>query len=730
MATSGTLQLNPNTYTTDGAPNRADINWSATWNSSTLQWSVSWNAVAAGNTNSYWVTIFSGTVTFTDANGNVLDTKSMAAQVPKARGGDQLLSGSFVVGVDSLGNQTLNISGRFQIEYNGSGSDNAGTSKGSGSYALDQMAMASTFTVTSTTVGASGGASTVSISRRSPSYTHSVTWKLGSYTHTETGVGTSVTYTIPASWLNAIPSSPNGVGSVTIQTYNGSTPIGGEVGPVQFSVTAAVYPSIGSFTSAPRGAAYTAQITNYTTTYVSGYSTALLTASSCSGAYGSSIKRYDFYQSGALIAQASSSASSYSYETVNPVSGSEIRFTVVVTDTRDRQTSANVSVSLRPYATPTFSSANAYRCNSSGTATNDGTYVKVEATAVATPSENSIVSLTFAEKPTTSNTWSNEISIASYPITGGYANTSSYDVRIKATDKLGQTSYRYFTIPTAEYTMDFKVGGKGVAFGKVAETDNLVDSKWNIKAPFFEGNRAFTRELTSADDLNNIKDFGWYYEPSAGATYMPANVPSGFTGAFTLEVYPATGNYVNSGAWVYITQRLKPFNTIQYYERFVYTDGNGAWYYGGWGLLPDDASATKGGYVNTIAQTFAGSKTFQEIINAQGFRGTSQNANAQTIIQPVGFVEYATIGAQDVLDTNTVTKLLQWITANYPTRTRETIFVGTLAAGSSHMFALMPYDTSIVSGGIPQYSVGIDITFNHTYLFGSFGYSPYLYTTY
>ena len=480
MATSGTLQLNPNTYTTDGAPNRADINWSATWNSSTLQWSVSWNAVAAGNTNSYWVTIFSGTVTFTDANGNVLDTKSMAAQVPKARGGDQLLSGSFVVGVDSLGNQTLNISGRFQIEYNGSGSDNAGTSKGSGSYALDQMAMASTFTVTSTTVGASGGASTVNISRRSPSYTHSVTWTFGSYTHTETGVGTSVTYTIPASWLNAIPSSPNGVGSVTIQTYNGSTPIGGVVGPVQFSVTAAVYPSIGSFTSAPRGAAYTAQITNYTTTYVSGYSTALLTASSCLGAYGSSIKRYDFYQSGALIAQYSSAASSYSH-TTGTLSGSEIQFTVVVTDTRDRQTSANVSVSLRPYATPTFSSANAYRCNSSGTATNDGTYVKVEATAVATPSENSIVSLTFAEKPTTSNTWSNEISIASYPITGGYANTSSYDVRIRATDKLGQTSYRYFTIPTAEYTMDFKVGGKGVAFGKVAETDNLVDSAWQIR---------------------------------------------------------------------------------------------------------------------------------------------------------------------------------------------------------------------------------------------------------
>ena len=500
MATSGTLQLNPNTYTTDGAPNRADINWSATWNSSTLQWSVSWNAVAAGNTNSYWVTIFSGTVTFTDANGNVLDTKSMAAQVPKARGGDQLLSGSFVVGVDSLGNQTLNISGRFQIEYNGSGSDNAGTSKGSGSYALDQMAMASTFTVTSSTVGASGGASTVSISRRSPSYTHSVTWTFGSYTHTETGVGTSVTYTIPASWLNAIPNSATGVGSVTVQTYNGSTPIG-SAATAQFSVTAAVNPSIGSFTSAPRGAAYNAQITNYQTVYVSGYSTALLTASSVAGAYGSTITKYEFLQNNALIAQYSSSASSYSH-TTGTLSGTSIVLSVRVTDSRGKQASASITVTPKSYATPTYTETTVYRCNSSGTATNDGTYVFLRVSAYATPTENSITSLSYAVKLASSSTYGNEIALTNgtFSLSSGYANTVSWDIRVTATDKLGQSSYRYFTIPTAEYTMDFKVGGKGVAFGKVAETDNLIDSAWGIRATIAPN---VTLSISSSADLDN-----------------------------------------------------------------------------------------------------------------------------------------------------------------------------------------------------------------------------------
>lgn len=606
MATSGTLQLNPNTYTTDGAPNRADINWSATWNSSTLQWSVSWNAVAAGNTNSYWVTIFSGTVTFTDANGNVLDTKSMAAQVPKARGGDQLLSGSFVVGVDSLGNQTLNISGRFQIEYNGSGSDNAGTSKGSGSYALDQMAMASTFTVTSSTVGASGGASTVNISRRSPSYTHSVTWTFGSYTHTETGVGTSVTYTIPASWLNAIPSSATGVGSVTVQTYNGSTPIG-SAATAQFSVTAAVNPSIGSFTSAPRGAAYNAQITNYTTVYVSGYSTALLTASSVAGAYGSTITKYEFLQNNALIAQYSSSASSYSH-TTGTLSGTSIVLSVRVTDSRGRQASASITVTPKSYATPSFSSANAYRCNSSGTAQNDGTYLKVEATAVATPTENSIVALVFATKQTTSSTWSNELSVANYPITGGFANTSSYDVRIKATDKLGQSSYRYFTIPTAEYTMDFKVGGKGVAFGKVAETDNLVDSAWGVKV----GGKFTAQNMV---------------EVSNGAQWAGVHIaPTTYTG--TVGSFLPTGIYIDYGSSSVISN-----NNIRFREASPNSPANttvGS-HYEDYILPTPDANRTTDAYYN-ILTTKSRIAPASYTVNTGYFLITNSNITASSLI--------------------------------------------------------------------------------------------------
>ncbi len=497
MATSGSYLTSQvvNPYTGDGCPDRANISWSAEWNPSTLQWTVNWSANGAGWTNNYYVTIFSGTVTITDAGGNVLQTKSMSGQIAQARKDVQLVSGSFNVGIDTLGNSSINFSATFRIGVNGP----SGESTGSQSFALDakpQGSIISSFT-SPVSVGSSGGACAVSITRYSSSYTHDVTWAFGSYSYTATGVGTSTSYTIPASWLNAIPNAANGTGTITVVTRSGGTQVG-NAATAQFTVSANVSPTIGSVTVAPRGTAYSAGIT---TVYIAGYSTALITASSVSGVQGSTISKVEFLRDGTVISSNTTRIYSYTTGTLN---GSSATFSVRVTDSRGKQATASASaITIKAYATPSFSAASAYRCDSSGTASNDGTYVKVEATAIATPSENSIVSLTFAEKPTTSSTWSSEYAVANYPITSGYANTSSYDVRIKATDKLGQTSYKYFTIPTAEYTMDFKVGGKGVAFGKVAETDNLVDSAWAIKSS--AAGTAYLAEHGLANNAAEIK---------------------------------------------------------------------------------------------------------------------------------------------------------------------------------------------------------------------------------
>ena len=576
MATSGTFNFAESSYGSGtGYPCYAKIDWSATWSDSSMLWTVNWSATAqGGSTTGRWATVFSGSVTVTDGT-NTLQTKSMSARIEQAKNNTVLLSGSFTVGTDANGNRNLAFSGQFQFETTAA----SGKSSGSQTFALDTKAMASTISslTSNVTVGSSGGSSTVNISRKSSSYTHTVVWTFGSNTHTETGVATSKSYTIPASWLSAIPNAASGAGTVTVTTYNGSTQIGQPVSTT-FTITAGVNPSIGSVSVAPRGAAYNAGITSV---YIAGYSTARITASSVAGVNGSTIKKVEFIRDGAVLS--SNTTPTYTY-TTGTLTGSSATFSVRVTDSRGRTaTKAASAVTIQPYSLPAIT-ANAFRSNSSGTATADGTYIRITASATATPSANSITALTYATKATTASSYSSEANVGSGVTKSGFANTTSYDVRIKATDKLGGVAYKYFTIPTASYTMDFKVGGKGVAFGKVAETDELVDSEWSIR---------------SAGQI--------WSERATGDGRYAAIVAKSQTNAAITAYNDTNANYIelvdgSSG------------------NRGLYTDSGWVLYLGTDGKIhlgkPVDAtnlpvaSATQAGIVSTGAQTFAGNKTF------------------------------------------------------------------------------------------------------------------------
>ena len=489
MATSGSFNFSNNTYTDAGWPNHAKVSWSALWNSSTMQWTVSWTAVADGASNATrWVTVFDGYVTITDGT-NTLQTVSMSSQIAQAKNNTELVKGTFTVGVDSYGNRNLVFSGQFHFEHSGA----AGLTSGSQTYALDQVPMGSTFASQpgNVTVTSSGGVSSVSLSRYSSSYTHDVTWSFGSHSYTATGVATSTSYTIPASWLDAIPNSPTGSATVKVQTKNGSTNIGSPI-TAQFTITANVYPTAGNISVSTSG--------GISGTFIAGYSAAVLSVSSAAGVNGSSIARYEFMRDSTLLATINSSASSYTYTSGTLTSAGTSTFSVRITDTRGRSvTKTSSSYTIYSYALPAFSSVSVYRSNSGGTADQDGTYCYIKATASATPSANSISAMSYATKLTTSSSYGAETSLTNGTATipSGFANTSSYDIRITATDALGGKSYVYRTIPTASYTMDFRVGGKGVAFGKVAETDNLVDSAWGIRsAETIEGKNVLSKQVT------------------------------------------------------------------------------------------------------------------------------------------------------------------------------------------------------------------------------------------
>lgn len=170
-------------------------------------------------------------------------------------------------------------------------------------------------------------------------------------------------------------------------------------------------------------------------------------------------------------------------------SSGTITFTATVTDSRGRTSAATtVSITVIAYSVPSFSSYNSQRCNSSGTISDDGTYIKatVSYSFASCSSKNTVTRSTYYRVAGTS-TWTN----ASASFNSGTAFTfgsgkisteTSYEVKYELTDAFTTISITDI-VSTASVVMDFKSGGKGVAVGKVSETDNCfeVSEKWDVK---------------------------------------------------------------------------------------------------------------------------------------------------------------------------------------------------------------------------------------------------------
>lgn len=97
---------------------------------------------------------------------------------------------------------------------------------GTASYTLDTIPRASAISCTKASVESNP---TITISRASTNFTHTVTYKFGTLTGTiatKTGATSITSWTIPASFYAQIPNAKEGQGTLTCITYSGSTQIG------------------------------------------------------------------------------------------------------------------------------------------------------------------------------------------------------------------------------------------------------------------------------------------------------------------------------------------------------------------------------------------------------------------------------------------------------------------------------------------------------------------------
>lgn len=134
------------------------------------------------------------------------------------------------------------------------------------------------------------------------------------------------------------------------------------------------------------------------------------------------------------------------------------------------------------YVKPSISGFSVYRSNSSGTASDEGTYATVKFTW-KTSKTATAVTIEYRKSGTT--TWTS-VTVANSGTSGtvsktisGFSTENTYDFRITVND--GTNSIvKSATLSALKFLIDLKSGGTGIAFGKPAELADTADFQYDV----------------------------------------------------------------------------------------------------------------------------------------------------------------------------------------------------------------------------------------------------------
>lgn len=282
-------------------------------------------------------------------------------------------------------------------------------------------------------------AGTVTIERYNSAYTHKLQVKLGSATQTFTDVGTTQTFTLPSSWLAQIPNATSGSATLTLWTYDAA---GNQVGTTDVATFSATVPA-----SIVPSVTASAEIVNSNPT-VSGWGILLqsfsqikMTAAGTAGT-GATIASYAF--SGAGMAQ--TGAANVCTGGVIQSSGT-LTATVKLTDSRGRQATASIDVTVYPYATPSISDVALFRCTQDGTRDDvGGTYLSISGLyGCASANGNNSKTVLIRYQQNGASAWTTGVANAQSSTVYVFGNgeidiTKAYHVQIVNTDALGNAT--------------------------------------------------------------------------------------------------------------------------------------------------------------------------------------------------------------------------------------------------------------------------------------------------
>lgn len=337
-----------------------------------------------------------------------------------------------------------------------------------------------------------GNACNIKWTPANTSFKYKIKFALGSWNYTTgfispgtTGAYTYTGYTIPntSDLLDDIPSSTTGTMTATLYTYNSSGTQIGSASSKTFTVTVpnGVVPAVGTITLDP------ADI-NGQNILVQGKNKLTISVSGCAAGTGSSIKSYTF--SGPGISSTTTSTSVTSSSTISNTG--TLTYTVTVTDNRGRTASKSATISCYAWAAPSITLSSAYRvATSTGTTENDsGAYVRCTYNlSYASVNSTNDITVKIYYKKNSASSWSSAIALTDSKNTSGSYTlsnidaASTYTVYATITDNYsGSSNSDSVTVFSTERILNIRPKGAGMAFGKMADTDDVLDSKWPIRS--------------------------------------------------------------------------------------------------------------------------------------------------------------------------------------------------------------------------------------------------------
>ena len=494
-------------------------------NTSFIRWELTLEARSSGRIDSTaqktWTiyvngTKYTGTNTIGISNNS---TKTLAVGSTTIKHNDDGTA-TFTCRIYQVFNITFNGSEIGQIVFNAQGE-------------LDTIARASqpscvTWPEHTQNVGYFGNEISIHMNRKSAGFTHTVRYQFGAQSGTiATGVETGTKWVIPTDLINLIPNSIKGSGTIYVDTYNGSTLVGTKSCGFTATVPSNVKPSCTVTVSDPTG---------YATTYgnyVKGLSKFNVTINPTL-AYGSSIKTYGTTANGSKYA-----TQTFTTGVLN--SSGTLNVVATVTDSRGRSGSASNSPTVLDYTVPTISKLTVGRCDSDGTANEQGAYVQATFSASVTALNNkNTATYKLRYKKTLADTYTevtisalnNTYSVTNHKYVFAADTGSSYDVEVSVADD-HSTSTRSTSAPTAFTLMHWNANGTGIGIGKVSEKSNTlevaIDAEFNGEVKT-SGNRYCFSSPGTAGTAGYVR--------MVRMTHKKANADTPITFVFTRRLCP------------------------------------------------------------------------------------------------------------------------------------------------------------------------------------------------